>query len=251
MHADHENAPYEGPVCVVPAVSECEKANNCPATQLRETLAREEALLHEKDELIRQEAVLSAESNHRLLNGLQMIESLLSLQSREAANEEVAAQLSLATNRVAMIERVHRRLHGADGSKTVALKRYLDDLCRDFSAMVAEQKSLGPRIDVEGIEIEVPTATGIPIGFIVNELITNAAKYGSGHITVNLEQNPGNGLALSVSNDGPALPEGFDPATSKGLGMKIVRSFVARVGGELRFGRANGNQGARFTLLFA
>ena len=49
------------------------------------------------------------------------------------------------------------------------------------------------------------------LGFIANELITNAAKYGKGRITVHLEQNPGKGYALSVSNDGPALPEGFDP----------------------------------------
>ena len=60
-------------------------------------------------------------------------------------------------------------------------------------------------IVVEGIEIKLPTVTGIPLGFIVNELITNAAKYGKGRITVRLEPNPGKGYALSVSNDGPGL----------------------------------------------
>jgi two-component sensor histidine kinase len=70
-------------------------------------------------------------------------------------------------------------------------------------------------IVVEGIEIKLPTATGIPLGFIVNELITNAAKYGKGRIAVRLEPNPGKGHALSVCSDGPVLPEGFDPAAGK------------------------------------
>ena len=96
----------------------------------------------------------------------------------------------------------------------------------------------------------MPVATAIPLGFIANELITNAAKYGTGRITVSLEANPAKGYALSVANDGPALPEGFDPAASKGLGMSIIRSLVGRIGGELRVGRGDTDQGARFTILF-
>jgi two-component sensor histidine kinase len=91
----------------------------------------------------------------------------------------------------------------------------------------------------------------VSLGFIANELITNAAKYGTGRITVSLESNPGKGCALSVCNDGPDLPEGFDPAAGKGLGMRIVRSLVERIGGELRIGRGDKNQGARFTVLFS
>jgi two-component sensor histidine kinase len=66
-----------------------------------------------------------------------------------------------------------------------------------------------------------------------------------------LEPNPGKGYALSVCNDGPALPEGFDPDACKGLGMRIIRSFVERIGGELRIGRGDKNQGAQFTVLFS
>jgi two-component sensor histidine kinase len=106
-------------------------------------------------------------------------------------------------------------------------------------------------IIVEGIEIMLPAATAIPLGFIANELITNAAKYGAGRITVSLEPNPEKGYALSVANDGPALPEGFDPAACKGLGMKIIRSLVDRIGGELRIGRGDNDQGAQFTVLFS
>jgi len=100
---------------------------------------------------------------------------------------------------------------------------------------------------VEGIELDLPTVTGIPLGLIVNEFVTHAIKYGKGRITVRLEPNPANGYALSVSNDGPVLPEGFDPAVSKGLRMKIIRSLVERIGGELRIGPGDKNEGTRFT----
>jgi two-component system, sensor histidine kinase PdtaS len=107
------------------------------------------------------------------------------------------------------------------------------------------------RIVVEGNEINLSVATAIPLGFVASELITNAAKYGKGLITIRLEPDPRYGYALSVCNDGPALPEGFDPDAGKGLGMRIVRSFVRQIGGELRFGRGGHGQGARFTVLFS
>ena len=218
---------------------------------LREALDQEEVLLHQKDELIQQQEILSRESEHRLLNDLQMIVSLLSLQSRASANAEVASQLAAAADRVATIGRIHRRLHSLDGVQSFALKQYLEDLCRDFFMMLSSGESPERVIIVEGIDIKLPAVTAIPLGFIANELITNAAKYGTGRITISLELNPGKGYALSVANDGPGLPEGFDPAAGKGLGMRIIRSLVERIGGELRIGRGDRNQGTRFTVLFS
>jgi two-component sensor histidine kinase len=218
---------------------------------LRQALARDDAQLRHQDEVIQQQDALSKEADHRLLNGLQMVVSLLSLQSRGAANAEAATQLAIAAGRVATIERVHRRLHCFDGVPAVAFKQYLEDFCRDFSAMLSSENGPERPIVVEGVEVNLPTTTGIPLGFIVNELITNAAKYGKGRITVRLEANPERGYALSVADDGPGLPEGFDPAGCKGLGMRLIRSLVAGIGGELRIGRGDQDQGTRFTVLFA
>ena len=107
---------------------------------LREALAREETLLCQKDELIQHQAVLSQESDHRLLNSVQMIVSLLSLQGRASENAEVASQLAAAADRIATIGRIHRRLHSLDGVQTFALKQYLEDLCRDFSMMLSSER---------------------------------------------------------------------------------------------------------------
>jgi two-component sensor histidine kinase len=215
---------------------------------LRQALARDEALLRRKDELIQEQMVLTQESDHRLLNGLQMIVSLLSLQGRASTNAEVTSQLAAAADRIATIGRIHRRLHSLEEVKTFALKQYLEDLCRDFSMILSAERR---EIVVEGINIELPAGTAIPLGFIASELITNASKYGTGRITVSLKAISAKGYGLSVANDGPALPEGFDPAASKGLGMRIIRSLVKQIGGELQIDRGDKTRGARFTVLFS
>ena len=179
-----------------------------------------------------------------------MIVSLLSLQGRASKSEEVAAELAAAADRIATIGRIHHRLHSKDAVQTFALKEYLEDLCRDFSIMLFADRPERV-IVVDGIEITLSAATAIPLGFIANELITNAAKYGTGRITASLEANQGKGYALSVANDGPALPKGFDPAAGKGLGMRIIRSLVKQISGELQIDRGEKNRGPQFTVLFS
>jgi len=218
---------------------------------LRQDLADKDVELSEKEELLRHQENLSREADHRLMNALQTVVSLLSLQSRAAQSPEASKQLTIAANRVAMIARVHRRLHSFDGVEVVVFKKYIEDLCHDFAVMLSPHGRPEKSIAVQVAEVALPVATGIPLGFIVSELITNAAKHGKGNISVRLEMHAEKGYALSVTNDGSALPEGFDPAACKGLGMKIIRSFVGKIGGELRFGPADNGAGTRFTVLFA
>ena len=231
---------------------ECELNDGvCPVEGLRAALIREAQLLKEKDLWIEQQAILSREADHRLLNNLQMVSSLLSMQSRASQNVEAATALTLAAARVGTIGRIHRLLHSNDGVESVAFKLFLKELCRDVIGMMTSEGCAARTISVEGVELELPTTFGIPLGFIASELITNALKYGDGPIAVRLESNLRNECAFSVENAGPALPEGFDPAASKGFGMRIIRSFVATIGGELRIGRGSDNRGARFTVLFS
>jgi two-component sensor histidine kinase len=217
--------------------------------QLRNALAQSEALVHQKDELIQRQELLSRESDHRLMNDLQMTISLLSLQSRASGNAEAAAQLAVAANRVATIARIHHRLRSGDGVKAIEFRMFLEDLGRDFCAMLSSDER-PEQVVVDAVDVNLPAATAIALGFVVSELIANAAKYGNGRIAISLQLDPAHGYALSVCNDGPALPEGFDPSASKGLGMKIIRAFTKQIGGELRIGRGDDGQGARFTLLF-
>jgi two-component sensor histidine kinase len=215
---------------------------------LRASRAREEAWLHEKSCLLRHHEVLAQEFEHRLINSLQIISGLLSLQSR-TASAEAAAQLTVAARRLDAFGRVHRRLHLLDHQENVEFSQYLQHLCGDLSGLLLQDRT-GHAIVFEGAKIEIPTKFAIPLGFIVNELITNSAKYAESNITVRLDTTPASGHSLSVLDDGPGLPAGFDPAASKGLGMKIVGALVKQIGGELQIARGANGHGARFTVTF-
>ncbi len=219
-------------------------------TRLRAALTRNDALLHQMEELSRHREVLNQESDHRLMNNLHMIVSLLSLQGQNEPNPETASRLSIAASRVAAIARIHRHLHSMDGRQTVAFKPYLDDLCRNYSTMLISEMRPDQIIVVEGVEAQLPTVIGIPLSLIANELITNAVKHGEGQITVKLEGRSKKGHALSVCNDGSILPEGFDPDACQGLGMSLVQGLAAQIGGELQIDRGDTDDGTRFTVLF-
>ena len=199
--------------------------------------------------MILQNDVLRKESEHRLLNGLQLITSLLAAQSRTTKNPEVAAQLTMAANRVATLAQVHRHLHTLDNTESVEFRQFLKKLCDDLTGMVSSDRPERSLI-VEGSEVKIPTIVAIPLGFIACELLTNSIKYAKGKIVVRLQGSPV-GCALSVSDDGPGLPQGFDPAATKGLGMKIIIALVKQIGGELDIGKGDGGQGTRFTVRFA
>jgi two-component sensor histidine kinase len=228
------------------------KNHRATEAKLRRSVVRERALLRQKDDLIQQKDILSKESEHRLLNGLQLVASLLSMQSRAAKSAETAAaaQLTIAANRVAALGRVHRHLHALDHVESVKFKQYLESLCTDLSK-IASNESPDSVVMVQGIELRISTVTGIPLGFIASELVTNAIKYAKGRITVGLQKVSGEGYALSVSDNGPGLPEGFNTTGTHGLGMKLISSLIRQIGGRLQIDRGDNGKGARFTVLFS
>jgi len=211
--------------------------------------AREEALLREKSDLLRRQNTLALEFEHRVMNSLQLLSSLLTLQCRNATTPEAAAQLSVAAHRVGAVGRVHCRLHLLDHQDSVEFKEYLEDLCNDLRALLFPD-SASRTIAVQSANFEIPTALAIPLGFIVSELITNATKYTTGNITVRIVTTIPGSHSLSVLDDGPGLPAGFDPANSKGLGMKIILLLVKQIGGELHIFPGGYCCGARFTITF-
>jgi two-component sensor histidine kinase len=222
------------------------------ATMVAELLAaraREEALLREKNDLLRQQDTLALEFEHRVMNSLQMLSSLLTLQCRTATTPEAAAQLMIAAHRVSAVGRVHGRLHLLDHQDSVEFSLYLQDLCNDLATLLFPDPA-GRAIIVQSTRFEIPTALGIPLGLIVSELITNATKYTTGNITVRIVTTTPHSHSLSVLDDGPGLPAGFNPEKSKGLGMKIILLLVEQIGGELHVLPGGYGCGARFTVTF-
>lgn len=206
--------------------------------ELQLSLAREKVLLEQAEEF-----------EHRLFNSVQMIVSLLASQSR-ATSPEVAAQLTIAINRIVAFGHVHRRLHLLDRGKAVQFSQFLQQLCADLSVVFFIDLP-ARAIVAESVDLELPTALGSNLGFIVSELVTNSAKHGNGNVKVKLQSASRSRHSLSVSDDGPGLPEGFEPESSEGLGMKIVLALVRRIGGELHCSSGENGRGARFEVIFS
>jgi two-component system, sensor histidine kinase PdtaS len=200
---------------------------------LHAALERERILIEEKHEMSRRQSVLTQEFEHRLVNGLQMVTSLLILQSRATSSSDVAEQLALAATRVSALGRVHRQLHQLDHCADVEFKNFVSGLCQDLSGLLLDRNS-DRKIVVEGTQATMATELAIPLGFVLNELITNAVKYGKGDIVVRLTAQSPVLRSVSVVDQGHGLPPGFDPADSKGLGMRIVKSLAKQIGGELQ-----------------
>jgi two-component sensor histidine kinase len=218
-------------------------------SRLRKSIIRERILLTQAKAMLRQTEITGKESEHRLLNGLQLITSLLSIQSRTTKNAEASTQLTLAANRVATLANIHLHLHELSRVETPDFKQFLSRLCDDLIALACGDGSRR-NLTVKASALKIPRATAVPLGFIASELLTNSIKYAEGKIAVSLEKISDSSNALSISDDGPGLPAGFDPVRSGGLGMKIVLALVSQIGGELRISKGDHNQGSRFRVVF-
>jgi two-component sensor histidine kinase len=188
-----------------------------------------------------QAELMAKEIDHRVMNSLQFVSSLLSMQSRSPDVGEAAHHLRLAANRVAAVAQVHRHF-ALEGTDVTACVAFLRKLCADL------QSVLGRRIVVSGSEVDVPTRAIQPIGLLTNELVTNAAKHGAGLIEVFYSVE--NDLhRLKVCDEGNGLPSDFDVAEVRtSLGMRVVSALAGQLGGHLSAGTRDDGSGTCFAV---
>ncbi len=204
--------------------------------QLRSSLNEKEALLQE--------------IHHRVKNNLQVINSLLRLQSQQVPDPATRGMFEEARNRVQAIASIHELLYRSPDLARIDFGAYLNRLTRDlFSFFGIGEEQIYLSLYVNDAQLEVSRA--IPCGLIVNELVTNALKHGftnarNGAIKVFFECIQGN-CTLAVEDNGVGLPDGFDWANSKSLGLQLVRVLTRQLDGVVT---AESNPGTRFKILF-
>lgn len=225
------------------------KRHRAREARLAKSLLRDIELLHQKDALLLQKDLLVKEVEHRLLNGLQLVRSVLTMQSRSTENLETALQLNEAATRISSLSRVQETLHAMDTLESIEFKHYLAGLCADIAGMVPSV-TLDRSFCIEGDQILLPRKVATALALIASELITNSMKYGAGKITVQLKVMPKGDVLFSVQDEGPGFPALFDLATSKGLGMKIIGALVKQIDGDLVFGPGDAGRGAWFSVRF-
>jgi two-component sensor histidine kinase len=221
-------------------------------TALR-SLARQVMALLELRRSIQQKDLMLREVNHRIKNSLQLVSSLLRLESRQISDPVTRRHFDEACARVTTIARVHERLYQTDKVGVVEFGQFLRDLCADLSHSVMIEQ--GHHIEVSADTRELPTDRVIPLALIVNELVTNAVKYAypagtHGAIRVEFVSAPNDvaagGFEVRVADDGVGLPPGFDPAAVKSLGMRMISALLGQVGAELSY--ASDRNGTSFTI---
>lgn len=173
--------------------------------------------------------IMKAEVDHRVMNSLQFVSSLLQLQSRSGASTETREQLLAAAHRVRAVARTHRVFSADETRDRLPIVPHLRELCRELSGI------LDAEIGVEGAaETSVPKDQVLAIGLIVNELTANARKHGAGRITVSFGLSDGE-HELAVTDEGQGLLAGLSAArpAGQGLGMKVVGALAAQLKGRL------------------
>lgn len=179
--------------------------------------------------------VLVRESSHRVKNNLQVIMSMLDLQARELDDTGARDVLGNARNRVAVMAVVHESLHDAGTLDRVDIARFLQDLVDQLVASMADPTARFYHV-VEAPSVEVPPKTLVPLGLVVNELVTNALHHGRGQgedataeslLRVLLRPGTqGDTYELVVADTGAGLPEGFTIEGSDSLGLSLVQTLV-------------------------
>jgi two-component sensor histidine kinase len=181
---------------------------------------------------------LMKEMNHRITNNLQMVASFLHLQAG-AAGPGAKDQLQAAVGRVQVLARLHSLLAYTESDRDIDAGAYIAELCAQLEAMIDRPQDI--KLDGVCEPLHLPADKIVPIGFIICELVTNAAKYAfpdsaKGVIRVRLAKLD-EGWVLSISDDGRGLDPKADtvsaPPKRGGLGTRLVQSFVSQIGGTL------------------
>ena len=198
-------------------------------------VAERAALTSRLAQAVAQKDLLLKEVNHRVKNSLQLVASLLSLQRAQIDDPQTRAHFEDAARRINAVAQVHQRLYRDERPDEVAFDTFLKELCHDL-AKTGTQRNI--QIICEAQPCRLANDRLIPLSIILNELIANAFKYsfsdGSGMIRVSASVERDD-LVLNVTDNGQKLPEPFDPASSAGLGMKIVTALVRQLRATIDF----------------
>ena len=195
-----------------------------------------------KESLSEKEALLK-EIHHRVKNNLQIISSLLNIQSRSITDEKAKEAILIGKNRVHSMSLIHQNLYDKDNLTGILISNYLPKLADDINN--SYRTSLGDITilsDVDPLELDVDTV--IPIGLIVNELITNCLKYAfpnnsDGVIKIRLKEID-NQLVLSVSDNGIGMPKEVEEQRVQAFGHKIIKAFKTKLGAQISISGNNG-----------
>ncbi len=203
---------------------------------MRRALVKLDGERQTSDALAQANKLMFHELQHRVSNNLQVVASILKMQQRSVADEGARAALDAASARLRIVSGIQRQLHNP--------KRQSADiaaLLRDLLPEVMESTDSRAQLEVAGGGVILAADQATPVGLIVVELVSNALEHAAGaDLSIRVEVKPG--AEITVTDNGPGLPEGFAAERSRSLGLRIALQFTEQLGGTLNFASAGGTR---------
>ncbi|MEO5360152.1 MAG: PAS domain-containing protein [Nitrospirota bacterium] len=200
---------------------------------------------------LKEKEILLKEVHHRVKNNLQIISSLLYLQSISLKNVKPEEVLTESRNRIRSMALVHEKLYKSENISTIDFGQYIQELASDimYSFGVSGGKIT---LDMKCQTIFLDVELSIPCGLIVNELVSNAVKYAfpgsaEGVVRISLNETASGALCLTIDDTGVGIPQDIDIFNTDSLGLKLVNNLVKQIKGTLEL---TTNGGTEFKITF-
>ena len=222
--------------------SQAEQALN----ESRERFIEQALALERQTVLLQQRETMLREIHHRVKNNMQVMSSLLSLQSRAASSAEIRRMLEDNQNRIQSMALLHEILYQSQDLALVDFSKYLlrmvDHLFRSYGV---NSRQIRLHSDLDPIKIDLDDA--LPTGLLISEVISNSLKHGfpegrSGEIRILLRRQPAGTVSLVLSDSGVGLPDDLDWTTSRSLGLRLVRALADQLRASLDVRSQNGTE---------
>ncbi|MEI6020821.1 MAG: histidine kinase dimerization/phosphoacceptor domain -containing protein [Bacteroidota bacterium] len=213
----------------------------------------EKKLVQQKMEFsLKEKEVLLKEVHHRVKNNMQVISSILNLQSFYVKDQYTLGLLKESQNRISTMAYIHESLYQNNSFSAVNFSEYVKRLVRNIIASYSfnsDNIELKQEIDEIALSLDV----AIPLGLIINELVTNSIKHAfnnqeKGLIIINLKTE-NNYVFLNLMDNGIGLNDGFNIEKSQSLGLQLVSTLLEQIGATYTL-KSNKNQGTKFNISF-
>lgn len=195
----------------------------------QKVMMRTEALSKRNEE----NEVLLKEVHHRVKNNLQMITSMLSMRERRTKSKDLSTYLTSTRNKIKSMALIHEHLYLTSDFSSINLSIYIDRLCEMIIGSLHKGNEIDLRVSIQDLSADIETA--IPLGLMINELITNSIKYGIADVPkpiLGIEITEKEGcLSLLIFDNG----EGISSNNKEGLGFTIIRSIIENMDGSIQY----------------
>ncbi len=195
---------------------------------------------------LQEKEVLLKEIHHRVKNNMQVISSLLDLQSAQITDPQIRAPFRDSQNRIKSMALIHERLYQSPDLARIDFTDYLQLLApRLFASYQITDQQISLNIQAAPISLEVSQA--IPCGLIISELIANALKHAfpggrHGELLLSMEKSPGDEIVLVVADNGVGLPEELDLGQTNTLGLQLIQVLAKQLRGSIAMDRSAGTR---------